>query len=179
MPLWSSLIGLASCRHNEKPTIIVEIASGQVKLQVPQSWSTHKVWSVFPPDCESCSGSEYQESFNYNNASIKLTVMIFPEGIGRVPSSKDEVLGVKEKNPGCIVRDTISENKQVYKYTSISYRQGSNSTNQYHVLTKWSGRYRTVVAHFGGKDTNDFRETVAEIQKSVHINPAFLNTAKL
>ncbi|QNH63308.1 hypothetical protein [Hymenobacter sediminicola] len=164
-----------------EPKKAVEIASGQVKLSLPQSWSSHEVLSVFPPDCEICSGSEYEEIFRIKNgAGVRITVMIFPGGVVSVPSSKDEVFGIKEKNPGCIIGDTISENRQGYKYTSISYRQvDSTMPYYYHVSTKWSGPYRTVVAHFGGKDTKDFWETVAEIQKSVRINPAFLNTAKL
>jgi hypothetical protein len=172
-------MGMPSCHSKIEPTIAVKLASGHVKLQIPQSWSSHKVMPVFPPDCASCSGSEHNEFFGEKAGDgIVVIVMVFPQGISRFLSSKDEVSIIKEKCPDCVIGDTISEIRKGYRFSSVAYKQG-NSASQYHVSTKWSGSYRTVVAHFGGKDTNDFRETVAEIQKSVHINPAFLNAAKL
>lgn len=176
--LLSHLIATSSCQSNPELTREVEMASGQIKLQIPQSWLSHQVHSVFAPDCASCSESEYQESFSdKTSAGVMITVRVFPGGVGRIASCQTEIAVLKQKSPRCIIGDTISESRKGYIFRSVAYKQ--SGARRYHALTKWVGRYRTVEAYSAGEDTREFQETVTEIQQSICVRAAFLNTAKL
>ncbi len=148
-----------------------------MQLQLPAEWSVRKKLPVFGPDCSSCSGSEYQEYFGrVFPDGVVVSVIVFPAGNNKLPELKGELQALKEKNP--YAKPEILAGSVNQRNRSIEVTYTIKDKSRYCKMVRYVGRYRSLQLFYQGTDTENFRNQVENIQKSVQVDSCFLDRAK-
>lgn len=173
-----------SCRKHATMLLPVSTADDNVKLQVPEAWRVRKKLPVFGPDCSFCSGIEYSEFFGdafpgENHVLVQVEILSTKHQRTRPDQScpfKQKYAKLLDKNPDGITLLDTTYNQQE-RYSEITYL--NSDLSQYLKSIEFADRYRRVTFSFKVANTAALREQIEAVQRTISVNPDFLNTAKL
>ena len=186
--LWLLLV--AGCSQPLPVLKTTSALEGNVSLSIPSEWANHQIMHGWASDCNGCSYSEASDYFG-EDSLIQVPITLpkrsfctvgsniqpgsFQRSIPFKPDVKEESRVLKLKDPSATNEEIVVslENKTV----EVSYRGqlDEKSPAYYYKSITYFGPNRRVRFSFKGKDSPEFRETIAAVRNSIRIKPVFLN----
>jgi hypothetical protein len=172
------------------PALVPSTAlGGNVTLSISSQWANHQILHGWASDCNGCSYSEASDYFgedslkqmpvippkNYCTVESNIQPGSFQRSIPFRPDVKTEARVLKQKNPSIANEEMIVSLKDRTIEVSYKERMDGKGTIYYCKSISYFGSNRNVRVAFKGKDSPEFRKTVAAMRNSIRIKPAFLN----
>ena len=188
--VWCLVPFFLGCARPNSELVTVNALGGNVNLSIPTAWSHHQIQQGWAADCNGCSYSEPSDYFGEDSlVQVPITPPkgsfcivgsniqpgSFQRSILFRPDVEAELRMIKQKDPSATDEEVIVSTTSKMVEVSYSGRMNKISPIYYFKSVTYFGLNRRVRFSFKGKDSREFRETVAAIHNTIRIKPAFLN----
>ena len=183
------LVG-AGCSKPLPVLVSVTALEGNVSLSIPTVWKKHQMMHGWASDCNGCSYSEPSDYFGEDVfpktppippdkgvciVGSNIQPGSFQRSIPFKPDGKVESRVLKQKDPSATEETIVVSLENKTLEVSYKGRMDEGGPAYYYKSVTYFGPNRRVQISFKGKDTPEFRETVAAMRNSIRINSTFLN----
>ena len=181
---------IVSCSPKQSALKVASALNGNVAMSISSEWTNHQIMHGWASDCNGCSYSEATDYFgedsliqipitppkrSYCTIGSNIQPGSFQRSILLKPDVKAEARVLKQKDPSATNEEIVAslENKTL----EVSYRGQTDKgiPVYYYKSITYFGPNRRVKVSFKGKDSPEFRETVAAMCNTIRIKPTFLN----
>ena len=188
--VWCLSTFFLGCSSPSPELVPVTALGGNVNLSIPAAWPYHQVMHGWAADCNRCSYSGASDYFgddafverpltppkrSFCTVESKINPGSFQRSFPFKPDVKEEARVLKQKDPSATNEEIVVSLEDKTIEVSYSGRMNGKSPAYYYKSVTYFGPNRRVRFSFKGKDSREFRETVAAMRNSIQIKSAFLN----